>query len=243
MTGDRSEEAATATTGRIREALAEVRDRMADACRRAGRSADDVVVIGATKGVPAEAIAAADAAGLRDFGENYAQELVAKRAAAPDARWHFVGRLQRNKVRTILEAADVIHALEPGSSARRLVEVAAERFARPRCSVEVDFAGGRVGVPPSGLASFLEDLSRHAAVDVVGLMTVAPLNEDPRRSFAGLRALRDELAPVHPEVRELSMGMSADYEEAVEEGATMVRIGTAIFGPRPGRVRGRAGTP
>ena len=133
MTGDRSEEAATATTGRIREALAEVRDRMADACRRAGRSADDVVVIGATKGVPAEAIAAADAAGLRDFGENYAQELVAKRAAAPDARWHFVGRLQRNKVRTILEAADVIHALEPGSSARRLVEVAAERFARPRC--------------------------------------------------------------------------------------------------------------
>jgi pyridoxal phosphate enzyme (YggS family) len=214
-------------------ALAEVRERIAEACRRAGRHPEDVRLIGVTKSVPPEKVRRVAAAGLREFGENYVQDLEAKRAAAPEARWHFIGRLQRNKVRRVLELADVVHTLEPGRATERLGEVAAEGERTVPCMVEVDFTGSRVGVRPEEAEALLWSLQELPRLEVVGMMTVPPLDRPPRPYFVRLRELRDRLSAESPGLRELSMGMSADYEEAVEEGATMVRVGSAIFGPRP----------
>jgi pyridoxal phosphate enzyme (YggS family) len=191
--------------------------------------------VAVTKGFPVATVEAAAAAGLQDLGENYVQDLVEKQAAAPEATWHFVGRMQRNKVPGVVDHAQVIHTLEPGRAVERLARLIAGASERPRCLVEVDFAGGRVGVPPDGAERFVLHLRDELDITVQGLMTVAPLGLDPRPAFAGLRELRDRIGRRIEEVRELSMGMSTDLEAAVEEGATMVRVGTAIFGPRPER--------
>jgi PLP dependent protein len=164
---------------------------------------------------------------------------VVKREAAPQAAWHYVGRLQRNKVRRVLEAADVIQTLEPGPATDRLAQLAEGRQGPAVCLVEVDFTGGRVGVAPQQAEAFLDRLGRAGGLAVRGLMTMAPLDEDPRPWFARLRDLRDRLAGRFEGISELSMGMSADLEAAVEEGATMVRVGTAIFGPRTPQSEGR----
>jgi PLP dependent protein len=214
----------------LERSVARVKDRVVGAARRSGRRADQVRVIGITKGVPGDVVAAAARAGLTEFGENYVQELVTKRPLAPDAIWHFVGRLQRNKVHRVLGAAEVLHTLEPGTAADRLARLAEERPID--CLVEVDFTGGRVGVAPREAVAFAERMAGSPGIRVRGLMTVAPQDEDPRRAFAALRKLRDRLRERLDEAVELSMGMSADLEAAVEEGATMVRVGTAIFGPR-----------
>jgi PLP dependent protein len=223
----------------LEEALAKVRGRIAAACERAGRQPSEIRLIGVTKGVPGEVVAAAARAGLTEFGENYLQELVVKREAAPEAPWHFVGRLQRNKVRRVLEAADVIQTLEPGPATERLAELAERREGPAECLVEVDFIGSRVGVSPRQAEAFLDRLGRARGLAVRGLMTMAPADEDPRRWFARLRDLRDGLASRFEGLSDLSMGMSADLEAAVEEGATMVRVGTAIFGPRTPQSEGR----
>lgn len=219
----------------LEEALAAVRGRIAIACARAGRRPEEVTLVGVTKGVDARRVELAAGAGLTDLGENYVQELEAKRDAAPAARWHFIGRLQRNKVVRIVRAADLIQTLEPGSASERLVDVAGEQDTDLRCLVEVDLAGGRVGVPPDQAAGFIERMAAVRGLGVTGLMTVAPLGRDPRPAFAALRELRDRLGGRVEGLVELSMGMSADLEAAVEEGATMVRVGTAIFGSRPER--------
>jgi pyridoxal phosphate enzyme (YggS family) len=215
------------------KALAEVRERIAAACRRAGRRPEDVRLIGVTKSIPPEDVQRVAAAGLREFGENYVGVLEAKRVAAPEATWHFIGRLQRNKVRRVLDLADVVQTLEPGRATERLGEIAEEEQRTVPCMVEVDFTGSRVGARPEEAERFLAGLHDLPRLEVVGLMTVPPLDRPPRPYFARLRELRDRLAAAFPGVRELSMGMSADFEEAVEEGATMVRVGSAIFGPRP----------
>jgi pyridoxal phosphate enzyme (YggS family) len=216
--------------------LEQVRASIADACGRAGRNPAEVRLIGVTKEVSPSAVRRAWDEGLTDFGENYVQDLEAKRGAAPEAAWHFIGRLQRNKVKRILGAADIVHSLEPGRAADRLAELA-QGDVPIECLAEVDFTGQRVGVSPDELQPFLEELDAQPAIRLTGLMTVPPMDEDPRPYFARLRELRDRLQRAYGELRDLSMGMSADYEEAVEEGATMVRIGTAIFGPRPVGVR------
>jgi pyridoxal phosphate enzyme (YggS family) len=187
--------------------------------------------------VTAETVALAGRAGLRDLGENYVQELEAKRDRAPEATWHFIGRLQRNKAHRVLAASDVVQTLEPGPAAERLARLAEERDDPVRCLVEVDFTGGRVGVSPDELEAFLEHTATLAALRIGGLMTVAPFDQDPRPTFASLRELRDRLRKRFEGLDEVSMGMSADLEAAVEEGATMVRVGTAIFGPRSARRR------
>lgn len=173
----------------------------------------------------------AAAAGLKEFGENYVKDLETKRSAAPDAIWHFVGRLQSNKVERAIRATDVIHTLEPGRASAQMAEKASAGERLPECLIEVDLAGGRVGVSPEALAAFADEVIE-GGVPVRGLMAVAPLGEDPRPGFSRMRTLRDDLRERHPEVVDLSMGMSADLEVAVEEGATMVRVGTAIFGRR-----------
>ena len=217
----------------LKRGLAEVLERIAAACDRAGRRPEDVRLIGVTKMVPPDIVRRAADAGVTEFGENYVQDLAGKREAAPDATWHFIGRLQRNKVAQVLDLADVVHTLEPGRAAERLANLAAERGRKVPGLVEVDFTGTRVGASPDEAEPFIQRLSDLPGLECRGLMTVAPLGEDPRRSFGALRELRDRLLGRFPAVMELSMGMSEDLEAAVEEGATMVRVGSAIFGPRP----------
>ena len=185
-----------------------------------------------TKGVATEAIRAAAEAGIDEFGENYAQDLERKREAAPAGVWHFVGRLQRNKVRRILDQADIVQTLEPGAATDRLAELALERSEPVTCLVEVDFTGRRVGVSPDDAPAFVARTAAMPGIRVVGLMTVPPPGEPAAPWFRRLRAIRDRVRERVETVTHLSMGMSADYEEAVGEGATMVRVGTAIFGPR-----------
>lgn len=217
----------------LQRGVAEVRKRIDAASARAGRGPEEVRLIGVTKKVPPEMVRRAAEAGLTEFGENYVQELAQKREAAPDATWHFIGRLQRNKVQKVLDTADLVQTVEPGRAADRLATLAAEGGRSISCLVEIDFSGSRVGASPAEAETFVERLQALPGIDCRGLMTVAPLGEDPRRSFGALRELRDRLFDRFPGVIELSMGMSEDLEAAVEEGATMVRVGTAIFGPRP----------
>jgi pyridoxal phosphate enzyme (YggS family) len=217
----------------LQRGIAEVRTRIDAAAARAGRRPEEVRLIGVTKKVPPEMVRRAAEAGLTEFGENYVQELAQKRQAAPDATWHFIGRLQGNKVQKVLDTADLVQTVEPGRAADRLATLAAEGGRSISCLVEIDFSGSRVGASPGEAETFVERLQALPGIDCRGLMTVAPLGEDPRRSFGALRELRDRLLDRFPGVIELSMGMSEDLEAAVEEGATMVRVGTAIFGPRP----------
>jgi PLP dependent protein len=217
----------------LERAIAAVGDRIAGACVRAERRPEEVRLIAVTKGIPVEVVASGAAAGLTEFGENYVQELERKREAAPGARWHFLGRVQSNKARRIAEGADLIHGLEPGRPAERLAAAGTARGRAVRALVEVDFTGRRVGVGPDETEGFVDGVDSMDGLEVRGLMTIAPPDVPAGPYFARLRDLRDRIARRHPAVTELSMGMSADYEEAVEEGATMVRIGTAIFGSRP----------
>jgi hypothetical protein len=211
--------------------IAAVRARIAAAAARADRDAASVRLIAVAKTKPAEAVRAAVAAGVRDIGENYVQEALAKRAAVGGAvRWHLIGHLQRNKAARALEIFDLIHSVDNAALGAALARHAAARGMRARVLVEVNVGGeaSKSGVPPAALPALLERL-RDPQLSVEGLMTVPPPGppEDVRRHFRRLRALRDAAG-----LRELSMGMTDDFEVAVEEGATMVRIGRAIFGER-----------
>lgn len=218
-------------SGEVAARVAAVRERIAAACERVGRPSDAVRLVGVTKKVAPDLIPAAFGAGLRELAENHVQELRARRDLAPEATWHLIGPLQANKAGKAVEVADVIQTLEPGRAADRLARLAAAGR-RIRALVQVDFTGRRAGVGPEEAVPFVRTLLE-AGIEVEGLMTIAPLGGDPRSVFARLRSLRDDAAGEHPSVRELSMGMSADLETAVEEGATIVRVGSSIFGPRP----------
>jgi pyridoxal phosphate enzyme (YggS family) len=219
----------------LEDRISLVRARITEACRRSGRSGGKVLLIAATKGVPVDAIRRAREAGIEDLAENYANELAEKALRVP-ARWHFIGKLQRGTAGRVAKHADVIHSAEPGEAFRRVATRAARAGKTLQCLVEVDFTGTRQGTRPEGVAGFLEEAGNLAGIRLVGLMTLPPWTPDPegaRSYFERLRNLRDALADGHPELHELSMGMSRDYEVAVEEGATMVRVGTALFGSRP----------
>ena len=206
-------------------AIDEVRGRVAAAARRAGRDPAAVRVIGATKTVPVERLREAVAAGLTDLGENRAQELLAKAPElGDDVCWHFLGQLQRNKVRPLGERVTWWHSVDRPALAPALARHAPD--ARVLVEVNLGDEPQKGGCPP-GEAAALVDALRTADLRVEGLMTVPPQSQDPRRSFAELRDLAEALDLAH-----LSMGMTDDYEVAVEEGATMVRIGRALFGER-----------
>jgi len=214
--------------------LAEVEERIAGAAARAGRRRADVTLVAIGKSQPIAVLREAYELGQRLFGENRAQELVAKAAELPgDVEWHFVGHLQRNKVRHVRPIAQFLHSMDsvplgtawlkgPGLAPPVLVEV--NIGAEPQKS----------GVPVSDVqrvAGALVELG----VDVRGLMAVPPLVDDPeniRSFFRDLRHLRDRISKTLPSITELSMGMSDDFEIAIEEGSTMIRVGRAIFGPR-----------
>ena len=218
----------------IAENLALVRGRVAAACQRAGRSPDEVTLVGVSKGFPAEAAAQAYAAGLRDLGENRVQEAAGKiealAAQGIRPRWHLVGHLQSNKAKTAASLFAIIHSVD----SVRLAQALSRRASEPvpiLLEVNVAQEAGKFGFAPREVASGLRTIAALPNLGVRGLMTVAPLSDDPeavRPIFRRLRELRDDLG-----LRELSMGMTDDFEVAVEEGATAVRIGRAIFGPRP----------
>ena len=201
--------------------LVAVRDRIV----HAGGDRDRVTVVAITKDLPVAAVHAAVAAGIVDVGENRAQELAAKADAAPaGVRWHFIGRLQRNKVRLV---ASVVH-LWQSVDRLELGRAIAGRAPGAAVLAEVNVADdpAKAGVPPDDAPALVDGL-RSAGLAVGGLMTIPAAGRDPRPAFARLAALADRLG-----LAEVSMGMSDDFEVAVEEGATIVRVGRAIFGPR-----------
>ena len=200
--------------------LAEVRARIdAAACGR------DVTLVLVTKTVAVAAIREACAAGARDLGENRAQELVAKAPQIADARWHFIGRLQRNKVRAVAPYVSLWQSVDRIELARAIARHAPG--ARVLVQVNVGDEPQKGGCDIAQTAGLVGDC-RNAGLDVQGLMAVPPAGPDPRPFFAVLRRLTDDLA-----LGTCSMGMSGDYEQAIAEGATMVRVGSAVFGPRP----------
>ena len=209
---------------------------IARACERSGREPGQVRLVAVTKTHPPPVVSEAWDAGVREFGENYVNELATKSAAAPDATWHFIGRLQSHTAHKVAEHADVVQTLASRSATERLARRAASKGRRLPALIEVDLTGERNGVAPEELPTFAEDVSRLPGLRLVGLMTLPPIPsraEDSRPYFRRLRELRDALTERHRDALDLSMGMSLDYEVAVEEGATMVRIGTALFGARP----------
>ena len=217
--------------------LAEVRARIAAAARAAGRAPESVRLLAVSKKMPADDVRAAIAAGQRAFGENYAQELRDKRAAllgdAPAPEWHFVGPLQSNKVKYVAGQAALIHSVDSPA----LLAAIDGRGAPQSCLVQVNVAGeaSKKGLAPADLPALLDRFAAMKHVRCEGLMLIPPRG-DARPHFAALRALRDREAGIarpNVDLRELSMGMTEDMEIAVAEGATIVRVGTAIFGPRP----------
>jgi len=219
----------------------EIRARIGKAAARSGRRAEDVKLVAVTKQVEPDVIARAAQYGLLAFGENYAQELRLKqeiigRAVGENVEWHFIGRLQRNKVKYLVGSVALIHSLDTVSSAAEIDRKARASGIRMPILVEVNTGGeSKGGVEPDALDDFLHEVSVLPGVEVRGLMTMPPYFDDPRDArpyFTALRSLRDRLSAKYPGLKELSMGMSGDFEVAIEEGATIVRIGSAIFGNR-----------
>jgi PLP dependent protein len=216
----------------------EVRSRIATAASRSARRPEDVSLIAVTKTVAAEQARWAIEAGVGSLGENYVQELRRKRQEIDGATWHFIGTLRSGTAHQVADHADVVQTVAGERAARRLAGRAARSARSLDALIEVDLTEGRTGVRPSELPAFADLVGSLAGLRLIGLMTIPAIPETPedaRAPFARLRELRDELRGHHPDVLELSMGMSLDYEVAVEEGATMVRIGTALFGTRATR--------
>ncbi len=225
----------------IAERVAAVRERIARAAERASRRPDDVTLVAVSKTHPPEAVRAAYAAGVRDFGENRVQEAEPKIAATTElggARWHLVGHLQSNKARRAMALFGLVQSIDSVEIAERLARAGAAAGREVRGLVQVDLAGEatKYGLPEAELLLALQLLRGRAGLRLEGLMLLPPLLDDPeavRPYFRRLRTLRDQaLAEGLLAAGELSMGMSHDFETAVEEGATLVRVGTAIFGER-----------
>ncbi|MGA9162388.1 MAG: YggS family pyridoxal phosphate-dependent enzyme [Actinomycetota bacterium] len=222
--------------------LARIRDQIARACARSGRDPHEVRIVAAAKTFGPVAIARVRDAGVREVGENYVNELRACRAEVKGVSWHFIGTLQSHSAHHVAELADVVETVTPSRAMQRLARRAAGLGRTIPVLVEVDFTGTRTGVAPEAVDDAVDDVVRTDGVDLAGLMTVPPIPavaEDSRPFFRRLREIRDGVVTRYPEAKELSMGMSLDYAVAVEEGATMVRIGTALFGARRPEDAGR----
>jgi len=215
--------------------LASIRRRIDRACERAQRYPSSVRLVAAAKTQPPEPIRWVVEAGVTSIGENYVRELRDVHDAVPDARWHYIGGLQTNTAHHVAALADVVETVSGVRATDRLARRAARAGRTIDCLIEVDFTGTRAGVAPDDVCSFADRVCDLDGLDLRGLMTIPPAGstaDDARPCFVRLRELRDRVRENHPRVVDLSMGMSLDYEAAVEEGATMVRIGTALFGPR-----------
>jgi PLP dependent protein len=232
----------TCETAAVAARLDRVRLRVSDAAARVGRSPRSVTIVAVSKSFDAEHVRWAQQADQVDFGESRAQELKRKVAltATQVLRWHFIGRLQRNKVRDVVGLAGLIHSVDRAE----LVQAIAERAQRTKrvqqvlIQVNVGNDPSKGGCDSGDVFALLAMVRQLDGIACQGLMTVPPLEGDPRPAFQHLAELRDKARTVWAEVQHLSMGMSSDFEIAIEEGATIVRLGEAVFGPRPG-VQGR----
>ena len=230
----------------IGEILADVKSRIEAACKRAGRDPSEVEIIAVTKTHGAEAVKEAWDAGLRIVGENKVQEAAWKKpASVTGPMWHLIGHLQSNKVRKALELFDFFHSVDSAALADRMNAIAEDMGASPHILLEVNVSGekSKSGMKPEEVEGVLAHIAKACPrITVEGLMTMAPFSENPedaRPYFRRLRELRDEMErELGIGLPRLSMGMSGDYEVAVEEGATWVRLGTVLFGERP-KAQGR----
>ncbi|MEU5905641.1 YggS family pyridoxal phosphate-dependent enzyme [Micromonospora sp. NPDC047467] len=225
--------------------LAQVRARIADACADAGRDRAEVTMIAVTKTYPADDVLALAGLGVTDMGENRDQEAAGKAAevaaAGVNPRWHFIGQLQRNKARSVVRYADVVHSVDSARLARALASAAADRERPLDALVQVSIDGdpARGGALPGsddpgvGLEAVAEAVADAPALRLAGLMAVAPLGWQPERAFARLAEVAEAFRTVHPGATALSAGMSGDLEIAIRYGATHVRVGSALLGMRP----------
>ncbi|WP_138263574.1 YggS family pyridoxal phosphate-dependent enzyme [[Clostridium] hylemonae] len=225
----------------MKEKLENVEERIRAACERAGRNRSEVTLIAVSKTKPVETLREAYGLGVRVFGENKVQELVDKYGALPeDIHWHMIGHLQRNKVKYIIDKAELIHSVDSLRLAETIEKEAEKHNITANILIEVNVAReeSKFGVMPEELDEIVEKIAGFNHLNVRGLMTIAPYVENPeenRAVFARLRKLSVDIASKNVDnmnMSILSMGMTNDYEVAVEEGATMVRVGTGIFGER-----------
>ncbi len=223
----------------LTDRLIKIRSRISAACERAGRSPDSVKIVAVTKSVPVEEINRAIELGLTDIGENRVQEYLNKRPLLKLHEFHMIGHLQRNKVKTILPFCGLIHSVDSIALAEEINRRAEAEAIVAKVLLEVNVSGedSKQGVPPAGVNDLAKTVLAMPNLLCAGLMTVAEQVEDPemvRPSFRMLHSMLRELNSAYPSAGlcELSMGMTGDYETAIEEGATMIRIGTAIFGMR-----------
>ena len=223
----------------IAENLERVRDQIAQATTKAGRATDDIELVAITKTHPAEEVREAIEAGQKLFGESRLQEARVKIPELPsNLRWHFVGHLQKNKIRHALPLFELFHSVDSVALAQEMNRIADEEGMHPRVLLEVNVAGegSKFGFAPEKLRAEMESLLALPRLSILGLMTIPPFAEEAeasRKYFVELRELRDRLQTgFHVDLGQLSMGMTNDFPIAVEEGATLVRVGTAIFGER-----------
>lgn len=218
-----------------------VLERISEAASKCGRDPNGIKLLAASKAQNASRILQAVEAGIGLFGENYVQEAKAKREAIRDpVEWHMIGHLQRNKVKTALEIFDLIQSLDSLELARELDREGKKRGKKVRLFLEVNLGGeeGKSGIAKDEVGSLLREVAKLPYLRIEGLMSVPPFSENPeemRPYFRALKELKSDLMALNlpnVELKELSMGMTHDYPVAIEEGATLVRIGTAIFGPR-----------
>ncbi len=220
--------------------LADLDARIAEAARAAGRDPDELTRIVVTKFHPVSLVYALDGLGVREVGESRAQELIEKAEQArslSELRWHFIGQLQTNKARSVRAAAAAVHSLDRARLADALHAAAQPDDPTLDVLIQVNLTDdpGRGGVAAHDLAALAEHVAELGSLRIRGLMAVAPLHEEPARAFARVRALGDRLREIVPDATWMSAGMSGDFAEAIAAGATHLRIGTAITGPRPSR--------
>lgn len=217
----------------LADRLEAIRAGVAEAAREAGRPAGEITTIVVTKFHPASLVRELYALGVRDFGENRHQEARLKAAEVSDLdlRWHFVGQLQTKKARQAREYASVVHSVDRAG----LVDVLGSGESTLDCFIQLNLSDdpGRGGVPPAELERLVEKVQATDGLRLLGVMAVAPLGEDPRRAFSLVRSASDRVRSLVPDATAISAGMSADYRPAILEGATHLRIGTAITGIRP----------
>lgn len=225
----------------IRQNIENVEERICSACRRAGRDRSQVRLICVTKTKPEEMLMEAYEAGQRDFGENKVQEICRKKPVLPeDIRWHMIGHLQRNKVRQLIGSTVMIHSIDSLKLAQAVSAEAVKAGLIMPVLIEVNMAGedSKFGVNPQDAEALIREASGLEGIRIMGLMTIAPYTEDPetnRPYFAGLRELAVDIGQKcidNVSMGVLSMGMTGDFEVAIEEGATHIRVGTGIFGER-----------
>jgi len=216
--------------------LAEVRERIFKACAASGRDASEITLIAVTKTYPAEDVRLLNELGLRHFGENRDQEAAPKAAACAglDITWHFVGQLQTRKAGSVAGYADVIHSVDRARLVSHLGTAARAAGREIGCLVQVSIDGNpaRGGVPPAGVAQVAEAIEAEAGLVLGGVMAVAPIGMEPIAAFEALRRCSDGVRGIRPEAGIISAGMSGDMREAIECGATHLRIGTALLGAR-----------